>query len=432
MRLKSLVRAVGGLGVLAAAFAVGASGAGGTFVEPGVHVLHQFDGAGPAGTAFFGWAVSELGDVDGDHVGEAIVGEPFNGPNNDSGSTYVFSGHTGRLLYRFDGAPGDWNGFAMADAGDTDGDGVDDILVGSPHNGRGHVDLYSGHTGLLLHRFKGAQAGDSFGWSVSSAGDVDHDGHADVLIGATQLIAGAGTGYAVIESGRTYRPIRKLDGEENGDQFGSGAGWTHDVDRDGIPDQIVGARDAGPGDRGRVYVFSGRTGAQLFAIDATRHGHDFGSFFVAGVGDVNGDGTPDLYAADYGDTTNGVDAAGNGSGRAAVYSGRSGRRLLAWLGDAAGAGLGPGRSAGDVDGDGHPDLIVGSYLSGSGAPQAGKVQIFSGANGSLLRTITSTTAGENLGFDAVALGDVNLDGVPDEIVSAANGDHVYVIAGAAH
>jgi hypothetical protein len=154
----------------------------------------------------------------------------------------------------------------------------------------------------------------------------------------------------------------------------------------------------------------------------------FGTFFVAGVGDVNRDGTPDVYVGDYADTTNGVDAQGNPAGRAGVYSGRDGRELLHWLGE-PGAGLGPGRGAGDVNDDGRPDLIVGSYTSSSGAPQAGKVQIFSGADGSLLRTITSTTANEQLGFDAVGLGDVNRDGVPDELVSAANGDHVYVIAG---
>ena len=94
-----------------------------------------------------------------------------------------------------------------------------------------------------------------------------------------------------------------------------------------------------------------------------------------------------------------------------------------------GDGLGPGRGAGDVNGDGRPDLVIGSYNSSAGAAQAGKVQLFSGADGSLLRTITSTTAGENLGFDAVGLGDVNGDEIPDALVSAATGDRVYIVAG---
>jgi len=407
------------------AIAVGANAAG-AFVEPNVQVLQEFDGTAGPGTDF-GWAVSELGDVDGDHVEDAIVGEPF----TDGGSTYVYSGRTGSLLYRFDGASGDYNGFSMADAGDVNDDRVHDILVGAPGNGAGHVDLYSGKTGELLHRFIGASAGDAFGWSVSSAGDVDRDHRADVLIGASQGFSGAGSGYASIYSGRTYELIRTLSGDRVGDQFGSGAASTRDVNRDHVPDQIVGARDAGDGARGQVYVYSGETGERLLTIDASSHGDSFGSFFVAGVGDVNRDGTPDIYAADYYDSTNGSDPTNfTASGRAAVYSGRNGHELLSWVGPDADAGLGPGRGAGDVNHDGHEDLIVGSYTSNAGASNAGRVQIFSGADGSVLRTITSKATNEELGFDAVGLGDTNQDGAPDELVSAANGNRVYIIAGA--
>jgi hypothetical protein len=84
---------------------VAVANAAGTFVEPNVRVLHEFDGQPPS--ASFGWAVSELGDVDGDRVQEAIVGEPSNGPDAATGSAYVFSGRTGKQLYRFDGVAGD-------------------------------------------------------------------------------------------------------------------------------------------------------------------------------------------------------------------------------------------------------------------------------------------------------------------------------------
>jgi AraC-like DNA-binding protein len=309
----------------------------------------------------------------------------------------------------------------------VNGDRVHDILVGAPANGAGHVDLHSGATGELLHRFVGVQSGDYFGWSVSSAGDVNHDRGGDVLIGGSQFGSGAGPGYADVYSGETYELLRRLTGDAVGDQFGSGAGWSRDVNRDHVPDQIIGARHANG--RGQVYVYSGGTGDRLLTIDASSHGGQLGSFFVAGMGDVNRDGTPDIYAADYSDTTNGSDpGAGNAAGRAAVYSGRDGHELLAWLGSDADAGLGPGRGAGDVNHDGHPDLTVGSFSSNAGALNAGRVQIFSGADESVLRTITSTTANEQFGFDAVGLGDTNRDGAPDELVAAATGDHVYGVA----
>jgi len=188
-----------------------------------------------------------------------------------------------------------------------------------------------------------------------------------------------------------------------------------------VPDLIVGARSA---DGGKAYVFSGKTGALLFQIDAPASGGNLGWFFVAGVGDVNRDGRPDVYAADFGDTT-----LGPATGRAAVYSGKDGRELLSWTGNAAGEGLGPGREAGDVNRDGHVDLAIGSWISNDGAPGAGQVEIYSGKDGSLLRRLTSTTAGENFGFDTVGLGNLTRDRVPDFVVSAATANRVYVIAG---
>jgi hypothetical protein len=409
--------------VLVAAAAGVAPGAGPAarpagFVEP-VEVLYTLTGTTPG--AAFGWAVSELHDVDGDGARELIVGEPF----TDGGTTYVYSGRTGALLYPLPGASGDQQGYAMADAGDTDGDGVSDVVSGAPGVGPGHVYLYSGATGDLLHTFEGVAAGDFFGGSVAGAGDVDRDGRADVLVGAPGSDAGgANSGQAYVFSGRTFELIRTLDAGDEGDAFGSGIDGTRDLNRDGVADAIVGARNAGPEGRGRAYVFSGKQGKLLFRIKPPASGMDLGWFFVAGVGDVNGDRRPDLYAADFSDGS-----LGPGTGRAAVYSGRDGSELRSWTGSAAGEGLGPGRQAGDVSGDGVVDLAIGSYISSDGANQAGKVEIFSGADGSLLRRMTSTTELENFGFDAVGLGDVNGDDVPDLAGSAASGDRVYVIAG---
>ena len=134
---------------------------------------------------------------------------------------------------------------------------------------------------------------------------------------------------------------------------------------------------------------------------------------------------PDIFVGDYASDINGP-----ASGYAAVYSGVDGSLLHEWPGAAAGEGIGPGREAGDVNGDGAVDLIIGSYTSSDGASQAGKVQVFSGATGLPLRTITSTSENENLGFDAVGVGDVNDNGSIDYLVSAATLDMVHLIDGA--
>jgi hypothetical protein len=401
--------------------------AGGTFVEQDVRVLHQFNGTG---SASFGWAVSPVGDPRRKRLNNVLVSEAFNGPSFSRGSAYLYSSRTGRLLRQWDGQDGDWFSFAVADAGDTNRDGANEILLGAPGptaaGGPGYLDLVSGKTGELLHRFVGERSGDAFGWAASSAGDVDRDRHADILVGAPAFHDQATAGRAYIYSGRTYELIRSFDGRVLGEEFGSGVGWTEDVDRDGVPDQIIGARDAPAHDgqpRGQAYVYSGKTGSRLYTIPASPFGGQFGSFFVAGVGDVNRDRTPDVYVGDYADGTNGP-----GAGRAAVFSGKDGRELRAWEG-AAGEGAGPGRGAGDVDDDGRVDVIVGFFTAGP--TMAGKVEIFSGRDGSLLRSFTSTTAGENLGFDAVGMGDVNGDDVPDALLAAATGDHVYLVAGRA-
>jgi hypothetical protein len=228
-----------------------------------------------------------------------------------------------------------------------------------------------------------------------------------VLVGAIGVDGGRGAAY--VFSGRTYKLLRRIDGPVAGGSFGSGVDGT----RSRRPELIVGAYTE-PG----VHVFS--TTRELFSLAPPPAPGAFGQFFVAGVGRVDGDRTPDIYAADY--------AAMNSSGYAAVYSGRDGSVIHAWTGG-PGDGMGPGREAGDVDRDHRDDLAVGSYTSSYGAPGGGHVVVRSGRSGGVLRTITSTTAGENLGFDAVGVGDVDRDRRIDLLLSAATGATVYLVAG---
>jgi hypothetical protein len=404
MMRRRMALATLGLALLAPAAAQASDG----FVEH-VRVLHRWQGE-PNG--YFGWAVSELTDIDRDHVTDVIISEPATA---DGGRTWVYSGRSGKLIYRLAGEPGDFQGNAIADAGDTNGDGVHDIVSGAiggaGNGGPGRAYLYSGRSGRLLHVWEGAPPNDQLGSAVSTAGDVNHDGFDDVLVGAVGVDgAGVDSGAAYVYSGRTYKPLRRLDGAAAGDGFGSG------TDRVSRRKLVVGAFGEAGG--GGAHVFSPTR--ELFSLAAPPAARVFGQFFVAGVGRVDGDRIADVYAADY--------AAAGGNGYAAVYSGRDGSVIHEWPGG-PGDGTGPGREAGDVNRDGGIDLVVGSYHASDGAPAGGRVDVRSGRTGDVLRTITSTTAGENLGFDAVGVGDVSRDGKPDYLLSAAEGDTVYLVAG---
>ncbi len=394
----------------------------GQFVEPGVAILQTFTDTGT-----FGWAVADLHDIDADGVTDLIIGAPGFGVNpRRIGKVTVRSGRTGALLHAFTGVARDWQmGYAIGDAGDVDGDTIHDIIAGGPIDGAGRARVYSGATGAILWHFDGEALGDNFGAAVSGAGDVDGDGHADVAVGAPlNDAAGTNAGKVYVYSGLTGAVIRTHLGASTA-LFGSGLANAGDINGDGKSDLIVGAPGAGPAPLGRAYVYSGLDGSLLLPALAPNapFSSTFGTFFVAGLGDVDGDGGRDLFVGDYGDTTN-----GGASGKAYIYSGASGAIVRTFIGPFA-SGLGPGRGAGDVNRDGREDVILGLYTSALGGANAGRIEVRSGADGSLLRSFTHTVAGSQLGFDAVGVGDVNGDCAVDFLCSAANGNLVYVIAG---
>ena len=150
-------------------------------------------------------------------------------------------------------------------------------------------------------------------------------------------------------------------------------------------------------------------------MESDESASSFGGMFVSVVGDVDADGTMDLYASDW---SHG--AKGPQTGKIHVVSGMDGRELLALEGEAQGDGFGIGPAdAGDVDGDGHADLVIGAWQHASAAPAGGKVYLYSGKDGSLIRAWTSKVMGETFGFDATGMGDVDGDGVIDLLLTSA-------------
>lgn len=375
----------------------------------------------------FGWLMENLGDLDADGVDDFAVTAPANDDGGaDAGKVYVYSGATGSLVRSVTGTAGERFGAGVDLAGDINGDGTGDLIVGAPGGATGRAVIYSGANGAQLRSIAGPTAGEQFGFAVARAGDVNNDQVDDVIVGAPSA---AGGGRAYVYSGANGTLLQTLTPAAGGAGFGSSVGGPGDLNGDNFDDLLVGAPNTGGG--GRVYVLSGASGAMLYpsiAPDAT--GGSLGNFWLESPGDLDSDGVPDIFAADI---TN--RALGSNSGRAYVYSGATGETIHVLDGTRSGEQFGIGRGADDANGDGIRDIFVAGWLSSEGASTAGKGYLFSGGSGALLRTFTSTTAGENLGFDAVSIGDVDGDGVPDYLlsggISGTTSGRVLVVKGVA-
>lgn len=408
--------------------------AAGPIQETSVVILHEFHGENIGDG--FGWVGANLGDLDGDGATDFATTAPFYGGEQANGKIYVYSGQTGHLLNEVVGSEGNRLGYSISTAGDVNYDGTPDYIVGGsgPAN---RIVVYSGidHT-ILYDLTTPSGERENFGASVAGAGDVNGDGYADLLVGANRADVSA----TITDTGRIYL-LSGSDGsvlwEETGStpqgMLGSGLGLVGDVNADEVPDQVAAAPGAGENGLGEAYVFSGADGATLYtlrpAIEATSGG-TFGTFFAAGAGDSNADGTPDIFIGDYAAVR---DTAAD-TGRAYLYSGIDGTLLHAFEAEADGDGLGPGRGIPDINQDGYADVILAAWQASAAVPKGGKVYLYSGKDKRVLQTATGTIEQDALGVDALSVGDVNGDGAMDYMLTAVGNDfngtavgHVYIV-----
>lgn len=247
---------------------------GADFSDPRVGIYSGSDGSPLMvirGTnSSFGTAVSGLGDLSGDGFGEIAIGDFKSSVTaTQSGSVWIYSGSDGSLLREHHESTGDSGaqlGRALANAGDVDGDGLDDLVVGAPGwtsgNMLGKAVVLSGADGTTLHEFFPGSGLESMGRAVAGGGDLDGDGHADILVGSPfSNVQGQNyRGRARIYSGKTGAVLFQRDALADELLLGSGLAFLGDVSGDGLDDFGIGAPhesydiSVSP-DPGRAYVF---------------------------------------------------------------------------------------------------------------------------------------------------------------------------------
>ena len=383
---------------------------------------HLYTFRGDSHGDFFGDTVDMAGDVDRDGYSDVIVGAVWDDNNgSNSGSARVFSGKDGRILYTFIGdAAGDMLGVSAKGAGDVNGDGYSDLIVGASQELRktapGYARVFSGRDGKVLYTFRGEKGGDWFGNSVNGAGDVNRDGYADLIVGAPFSDKnGMDSGTAFVFSGKDGKLLYRYSGDSVGDLFGNSVSGALDVNRDGHADLAVGAMldDNGGRDSGSLRVFSGKDGKILYTVHGVTAGGWFG-FAVAAASDVNGDGHPDIVVGAPFDNPN-----GQWSGSASVVSGKDGKILYRFKGQSPGDGFGRSVSGvGDIDADGHADIIVGAHGDDNNGQDSGSARVLSGKTGRILYTLEGDSKYDQFGVSVGGGGDVNADGRSDIIVGA--------------
>ncbi|NER98660.1 MAG: hypothetical protein F6J86_33360, partial [Symploca sp. SIO1B1] len=454
-----------------------------------------------------GYSLSSAGDINNDGIDDLIIGALWADPNgnDNAGQSYVVFGSSNGFspsfeLSNLDGTNGfilnginayDYLGNSVSSAGDINGDGIDDLIIGAsgadPNGNSGggksyvvfgssngfstNFDLSSldGTNGFIL---KGIAEDDNSGYSVSSAGDINGDGIDDLIIGAPDADpngnSDAGQSYVVFGSSNGFSAsfdLSQLNGSNGfilngingGDFSGRSVSSAGDINGDGIDDLIIGASGADPNGNssvGQSYVVFGNSNGfssnfDLSNLDGTNgfvlngiNTFDFSGISVSSAGDINNDGIDDLIIGAYSADPDGNSDAGqsyvvfgssNGFSPSLDLSNLNGSNgfILNGIngGDFSGRSV---SSAGDINGDGIDDLIIGaSGADPNGNSDAGQSYVvfgsskgfspsldlsnLDGSNGFILNGING---GDNSGISVSSAGDINGDGIDDLIIGA--------------
>jgi len=327
----------------------------------------------------------------------------------------------------------DHHGQSVASAGDVDADGVEDFVVGAPnlfgYSGRlAYAEVYSGLDGGLLLRLESGEPGDEFGAAVAAAGDLDGDGHGDLIVGAPKATATGlvRCGVVRVYSGADGQQLFEWHADQADSSLGTSVACAGDVDGDGVPDLIAGMPDydhAGLPSSGAAVVWSGATGQQLLRFSGAHSWGELGAA-VSTAGDIDGDGLADLFVG------RPAGLASTARGAAFVFAGADGSVLRQFVSPRVSGSLGESVAClDDLDGDGVPELLAGDPTADPlGRNMAGSVLLFSGATGVLSHRIDGQKAVSWLGKSAASAGDLNGDGVGDFVIGAPGAE---VLTGAA-
>ena len=377
--------------------------------------------------------LADLPDLSGDGVRDFLVGI------QDSGLVSLRSGANGVQLNSWTGLVISF-GTAVAAAGDVDGDGVGDFLIGSPREGSfGTVHVYSGATQALLAAFGPQGTVNStqtihFGESVASAGDLNGDGRSEIAVGAPRDNGRTGKLEVIdLQGGAAPVLLDEWFGTGTYSTLGDTVASAGDQNGDGVADLLVGATERlapfaiqGPGE---AFLLDGASLAAAGppAVLRTFTGPNAGSclgFALADAGDIDGNGRSEylIGAPDFGPYQNGAGSAELRTG--ATHNG------LGWTYPGRRADWHRGRSVapcrGDRNGDGRADVLIGCADDSSGAVPQTIVVVLDGRDGTQIERVKTPTSSGQFGYSLCGLGDIDGDGLANYAIADASAGTVDV------